>query len=62
MLKLNLKEYDKKKSYQKNVLYKISKDTVIPVEERHGDNDSCERVDLVYSLHLGQYGDRKSVV
>lgn len=56
MLKLNLKEYDKKKSYQKNVLYKISKDTVIPVEERHGDNDSCERVDLVYSLHLGQYG------
>lgn len=56
MVKLNLKEFDKRKSYQKNVLYKISKDTVIPVEERHGDNENCERVRLAYSLCPGQYG------
>lgn len=56
MVQLNLKEFDKKKPYQKNVLYKISKDTVIPVEEKHGDEDSCERVQLDYSLCPGQYG------
>ncbi len=56
MTKLNLKEFDKKKSYQKNVLYKISKDTIIPVEERHEDNNQCERVYLVYRLRPGQYG------
>lgn len=56
MTRLNLKEFNPEKSYQKNVLYKISKDAVISFEERHVDNDNCEYVDLIYQLCSGQYG------
>lgn len=56
MIKLNLKEIDEKKSYQKNVLYKIKNTATIHFEEEHRDNENCERVDLVYDLYSGQYG------
>ncbi|GFI51536.1 hypothetical protein IMSAGC020_02751 [Lachnospiraceae bacterium] len=56
MIKLNWKEYGGKGSYQKNILYKISGDTIIPFTETHEGSADCERVDLRYLLHPGQYG------
>jgi len=56
MINLNFKEYDGSKIYQKNILYKINKDTIIPFEETHGDSVNSERIDLVYELYSHQYG------
>lgn len=56
MINLNLKELDDKKPYQKNVLYKINKATVIPFKETHKDNDRCEQVNLIFNLNIQQYG------
>ena len=56
MINLNFKEYNEKKSYQKNSLYKINKDAVIPFKEVHKDIGKCESVDLIFDLCPGQYG------
>lgn len=56
MINLNFKDYEEKKSYQKNILYKINKAVVIPFEEMHKDINKCERVDLIFDLSSRQYG------
>lgn len=54
MLKVNFRHY--KDTYEKNVLYDIREDRVVPFRETHTDSDKVEAVDLVYCLEAGQYG------
>lgn len=54
MLKVNFRHY--KNTYEKNVLYDIREDCVVPFRETHTDSDKIEAVDLVYCLEDGQYG------
>ncbi len=52
----NTTDFDKKKHYQKNILYKITTSTVIPFKETHKDNESSELINLIFDLAPGQYG------
>ena len=56
MINLSFKEFDKKKPYQKNILYRISESIIVPFRETHNDNENCELVNLIFNLKPGEYG------
>lgn len=55
MVSLNTKQLKQGAEIQKNVLYRIDEDRIIPIREKHKDCADVEIVNLEYTLKEGQY-------